>query len=90
MAHAFAILDFIEPILLKHASDDVRNHAIDIVKNHTRGYVISCPLHEERALHLVTRSVVNVFFNNKQKSDADIPRKDSVKRFKTRQRALDQ
>ena len=45
-----------------------------------------CEYHLEWGVKFASKIVVNVYFNNKQKQAKDCVRKDSVERFKTRQR----
>ena len=88
VARLFAVLDVIQPVLLRHASEYIRIAAVNILSRYVKDYTISCNNHENKVRKLATRCVVNTFFNNKQKRDADIPREDNLKAFKKRQLTL--
>ena len=87
--HAFATLDLLEDILLKYAKDKIRMVARKVLMKYLGGYCISCTdeNHQTKTKKLVLSSVVNVFFNNKQKEDGDVKRRDTLEAFKRNQRA---
>ena len=46
----------------------------------------TCNDHEERGFNFATKSIINVFFNNKEKNAGDLVKKSAVVDFKKRQR----
>ena len=88
VSHSFAILDLVENIISKHPSISVRKAAVSILNEYLDG-CISCDSHHNKVKNLALNCIVNIFYNNKQKKDADVPRKDSIVAFKRRQRSFD-
>ena len=87
MCHCFAILDYSEDILLRHAKQNIRQESKMLLNKHVSGFRYACSEHQSKATNVLVTTVVNIFFNNKQKQDKDIPRKDGVAAFKRRQRS---
>ena len=79
---------------LDHTNDDimsscipVRQAATFVLQNYGPVCDFTCNEHKSWGFHFASKIVINIFFNNAQKLAADSVRKDTVKGFKTRQRA---
>jgi hypothetical protein len=86
VAHAFSVLSICENVIEKYPLIMCRNAAKYVLNEYLDGYIFSCDDHMEKVKRLVVRCIINIFYNNKQKNEGDIPRKDNMKAFKKRQR----
>ena len=87
VSHAFSALSVAESIIGKFQSLPTRAAANYVLNYYLDGYDnLACSFHLERVKNAAIQCIINIFFNNKQKTDADKPRKDNIEAFKKRQR----
>ena len=87
VAHAFSALSVAEKIIRRFQSLPTRAAAKYVLNQYLDGYNnLACSLHFEKVKNAAIQCIVNIFYNNKQKADGDIPRKDNIEAFKKRQR----
>ena len=86
VSSSFAILGYakyhIENNLVRHTAEH-------LLKKYAPKSIFACDQHSEEGFKFASRTVVNIFYNNKQKICRDDVRKDAVKIFKKRQRSND-
>ena len=68
----------------------IAENLMDIIAKHVLneyldGYCLSCIDHADIVKRAAVQCIINIY-NNKQKAEGDIPRKDNLKAFKKRQR----
>ena len=85
VCHAFSILDFISPIVLKYSSIPTRNLSERILSKLFDTANFTCQDHQDWGKKFALRIIVNIFYNNQQKASNDSVRKDQIKEFKQRQ-----
>ena len=83
----FSIIDFISPTI-KTITKNIYVRSVSERALLNPGYItnFTCDLHKEWGKKLATRTVVNKYFNNKQKHTNDLVRKEQIVDFKKRQR----
>ena len=87
VAHAFSALSVTEKIIGRYQSLPTRSAAKYVLDKYLDGYNdLSCTPHSEKVKSAAIRCIINIFYNNKQKADGDMPRKENIKAFKKRQR----
>ena len=59
-----------------------RNAAKHVLNEYLDGYCLSCIDHVDIVKRAAVQYIINIFYNNKQKAEGDIPRKDNLKSFK--------
>ena len=89
VTHAFAILDLVDVDIAKYPELPVRLAAGKILAKYLDGR-LSCPVHHEKVKRYAISHVINIFYNNKTKRDADQPRKDGIEKFKEKKRKLEE
>ena len=82
VCHAFSILDFISPIVLKHSSIPTRSLSERILSKmfdtlDTTNF--TCQDHQDWGKKYTLRIIVNIFYNNQQKVSNDNVRKEQIK-----------
>ena len=88
VATAFAILETTEKIILKHSETAPScTLALDVLNNFVHDASFACEEHCEAAKRLTSRTVVNVFFNNKRLETTALQRKQKVAKFKELKRS---
>ena len=88
VCNAFAILELVEDTLLSKFSDiPVRSAARHVLLHFGPNIVFACQEHLDFAANMVSKIIVNVYFNNKQKLASDTARKEQLAKFKKRQRS---
>ena len=79
VAHAFSALSISEKTIQKYPFITARNAA----KHVLNGYCLSCIVHADIVERAGVQCIINIY-NNKQKAEGDIPRKDNLEAFKKR------
>ena len=85
----FAILDYSDKFIVKHDESTTRESAERILETYSPKYVFTCEQHTAKGYKFAGKIVVNIFYNNKQKSTLDEVRKNAVTHLKKRQRSKD-
>ena len=78
----FAILDFVSKFGQKHKILNVREVSNDLLYRYAPRVAFTCEDHMEWGFKFASKSVINVFYNNKEKIDSDSVRRDDVAEFK--------
>ena len=86
VAHAFSALSISEKTIKKYLFITARNAAKHVLNEYLDGYCLSCIDHADIVKRAAVQCIINIFYNNKQKAEGDIPRKGNLKAFKKRQR----
>ena len=86
VCNCFAVLDFVGDHIQKHEVINVRQVSNDILHQYGPRVDFTCVDHMEWGFNFATKSIINIFFNNKEKNASDSVRKDAVVDFKKRQR----
>ena len=88
VCNSFAIIDLVEDTLLHNFSNiPIRSAARYVLRHFGSNIVFACQDHLDFAVNLVSKIIVNVYFNNKQKLVNDTIRKEQLAEFKKRQRS---
>ena len=82
----FAVLDFVGDHIQKHQVINVRQVSNNILHQYAPRVDFTCIDHVEWGFNFVTKSIINVFFSNKEKIASDLVRKGAVVDFIKRQR----
>ena len=82
----FAILDFTSKYIETFCPVNVSKAAASILREYSPLVRFTCIDHLEWGFRFSTKSIINVFFNNKEKIATDLIRRDNVVAFKKRQR----
>ena len=83
---SFAILDYAKD----HIDNNLVRHTDELLlKKYAKKSIFACDQHSEEEFKFASRTVVNIFYNNKQKIFRDDVRKDPVKSFKKKQGSKD-
>ena len=84
VSSSFAIFDYAK----YHIDNNLVRHTAELLlKKYAPKSIFACDQHSEEGFKFASRTVVNNFYNNKQKICRDDVRKDAVKSFKERQRS---
>ena len=83
--HVFSALSISEKTTQKYPFITARNAAKHVLNEYLDGYCLSCIDHADIVKRVAVQCIINIFYNNKQKSEGDILRKDNLKAFKKRQ-----
>ena len=86
VSSSFAISDHIDAKLATLPSVPTRKAAEIILTKYLPPVHFTCDQHQLWGLQFAIKSVINIFYNNKQKITADSVRKDVITGFKKRQR----
>ena len=84
--NAFAILDAVEEKIGAFPQIPTLEAADFVLKKYCIPVRFTCPTHINWGLRFSTKSIINIFYNNKQKISQDAIRKDMISGFKKRQR----
>ena len=88
VCNSFAIIDLVEDTLLHNFSNiPIRSTARYVLRHFGSNIVFACQDHLDFTVNLVSKIIVNVYFNNKQKLVNDTIRKEQLAEFKKRQRS---
>ena len=82
----FAVLDFVGDHIQKYQVINVRQVSNNILQQYAPRVDFTCIDHVKWGFNFATKSIINIFFNNKEKIASDSVRKDAVVDFKKRQR----
>ena len=85
VVHAFSALSISEKTIQKYPFITARNAAKHVLNEYLDSYCLSCIDHADIVKRVAAQCIINIY-NNKQKAEGDIPRKDNLKAFKKRQR----
>ena len=83
---AFAALSATENVLFSHSKVTLRNAAKEALSYMMGCYNFTCENHKVDGQKVVLSTIVNVFFNNKQKTSTASVKKDNVASFKKQKR----
>ena len=88
VCNGFAILELVEDTLLsKFSNIPVRSAARYVLLHFGSNIVFACQEHLDFTANMVSKIIVNVYFNNKQNLANDTVRKEQLAEFKKRQRS---
>ena len=83
---AFALLDYFDDFTTRQDNVNIHDASSSILLKYLPQHNVSCEVHQEVALKLDIRMIVNIFYNNKQKRENDSFVKGAITGFKKRQR----
>ena len=83
VSSSFALLDYADTYIQTPAVRPIAEH---LLLKYSPKHVFTCENHVENGYKFAARTIVNIFYNNKQKILCNKVRKDAVKTFKRRQR----
>ena len=84
--NGFAVLDAIDEKVMKFPSIPTKTAAEFVLRKYSQPVRFTCHHHLAWGMQFSIKSIVNIFYNNKQKISADSVRKDDIVGFKRRQR----
>ena len=84
---AFALLDYFDDFRTRQDNVNRRHAGSSVLLKCLPQHNFSCEVHQEVALKLALRMIVNIYYNNKQKRKNDSIEKDAITGFKKSQRS---
>ena len=84
---AFALLDYFDDFMTQQDNVNICNTGSSMLLKYLFQHNFSCEVHQEVALKLAIRMIVNLYYNNKQKRKNDSIEKDAITGFKKRQKS---
>ena len=84
---AFALLDYFDDFMTPQDDVNIRDAGFSVLLTCLPQHNFSCEVHQEVALKLAIRMIVNIYYNNKQKRKNDSIEKDAITGFKKRQKS---